>query len=100
MTEQGTGWRQRHRKGHDTSQRRLIVIKIKRKRGTRIMRSKIEFKKPKPAGFVIEAGNWCKKYEDFIIDHVVKKCKKENNMHPKGCTYCIHYSYKVISKEI
>jgi hypothetical protein len=51
-------------------------------------------------GFFIEAGNWCKKYEDFITNSTVKKCKKENNMHPKGCTYCIYYSYKVISKNI
>ncbi|MCS3915203.1 hypothetical protein M2349_000344 [Caldanaerobacter subterraneus subsp. tengcongensis MB4] len=60
----------------------------------------MEFKEYKPKGFTIKAGNWCKKYEDFIKDHVIKKCKEEGNVHPKGCTHCIYYSYKVISEEI
>jgi hypothetical protein len=60
----------------------------------------MEFQKHAPKGFFIKVGNWCKKYQDFIEDHVVKKCKEEGNMHPRGCTWCSHYSYKVVSEEI
>lgn len=54
----------------------------------------------KPGGYIIEAGNWCKKYKNFTDDKTVKKCKKEGNMHQKGCTYCKYYTYKVISKKL
>ncbi|SDG49650.1 hypothetical protein SAMN04244560_02450 [Thermoanaerobacter thermohydrosulfuricus] len=58
------------------------------------------FAKHKPGGYIIEAGNWCRKYENFIDGKTVKKCKNEKTYIKKGCAYCKYYSYKVISKKL
>ncbi|SFE00533.1 hypothetical protein SAMN04324257_00149 [Thermoanaerobacter thermohydrosulfuricus] len=58
------------------------------------------FEKYKSKAYMIEAGNWCKRYENFINDKTVKKCKEEENMQPRGCPNCKYYTYKAVSKRL
>lgn len=44
---------------------------------------------------VIDAGSYCKKYNDYITYEVVKKCRKTKEGCQGNCGNCSHIAYAV-----
>ncbi|MGB9813500.1 MAG: hypothetical protein ACPLRZ_07785 [Thermovenabulum sp.] len=46
----------------------------------------------------IQAGDWCKKYQDFVTQDTVDKCKRDKSFNERGCFYCECRKYKVSAR--
>lgn len=49
---------------------------------------------------IIEHGNWCKKYQQYIENNIKQKCQNFRNEIFKGCagSKCVHITVKTIIK--